>query len=131
MIESLVFKSHKMNIDEFTKYLADKYITDDQQRAIFVSKGVWLKVKLNYIGGLLLKSEGKEIFAPIDIREILRTKVITSLTEISDSQLSGCLLTPDVHKEAKDPTWHNGFPCLEKVGFGKYKFIGLQAKIKI
>jgi len=124
-LKSHIFRSFGMDIDEFTKYLADKYIVDENQKAIFLSSGVWLKVKLNYIGGLLLKSEGEEIFTPKDIREILRTKVIPTLTEMSDIQLSGSLLTQDVCKEAPDPKWHNGFPCFEKVGNGKYRFIGL------
>jgi hypothetical protein len=131
ILESHIFKSFKMNKNEFSKYLADKYIVDDQQKALFLSQGVWLKIILNYIGGLLLKSEGKEIFAPKDIREVLRTKVIPSLAEMSDVQLSGCLLTQDVCNQVPDPKWHNGFPCLEKVGDGKYKFIGLQSKTEI
>jgi len=126
-LEPLMIKSFG---EEFTKYLADKYIKDDNQRAIFLSKGVWLKVRLNYIGGLLLKEEGREryFFTPKDIREILRRE-IPLLNEMSDSKLSGCLLTSDVCTTAPDPYWHNGFPCLENVGYGKYKFIGLNGNV--
>ena len=124
IIESHIEKSFGMNKEEFTKYLADKYISDDKQKEIFLNKNVWLKIKLNYIGGLILKLDGKDIFAPKDIRDVIRAKVIPSLSEISDNQLSGCLLTQDVSKDAPNPKWHNGYPCLEKVGDGKYKFIG-------
>lgn len=103
-----------MNKDEFAKYLADKYIIDDQQKEIFLRKEVWLKMKLNYIGGLILKIEGKEIFFPKDIREILCKRVIPSLCEISDNQLSGCLITSDVSTSAANPKWHNGFHVWKK-----------------
>ncbi len=128
IIEPHIFKSFGINIDEFANYLADKYIVDNQQKEIFLSEGVWLKVRLNYIGGLILKLEGKEIFSPKDIRAVLKSKVITSLSEISDKQFSGCLLTQDVCLDAPNPKWHNGFPCLERVAVGKYRFIGLRPK---
>lgn len=101
-------------------------IYNDQQREIFQSKDVWLKVKLNSIAGLILKIEGKEVFSTKEIREFLCSRIIPSLPEISDKQLGGCLLTQDVCLYAPDTKWHNGFPCLEKVGSGKYKFIGFQ-----
>lgn len=102
LIEAHIFKSYQMNKDEFTTYLADKYITDDQQKEIFLSKDVWLKVKLNYIAGLILTQNGKVVFSPKDIRELL-SSIIPSLSEISDNQLSGCLLTQDVCVDAPDP----------------------------
>lgn len=130
ILESHIFKSFGMNKVEFIKYLADKYIIDENQKALFLSQ-TWLKIILNYIGGLLLQSDGKEVFTPKDIREVLRTKVIPSLSEVSDNQLSGCLITSDVHSKARNPKWHNGFPCLEKVSDGEYRFIGLRPKTEI
>jgi len=124
IIENHIHKSYNKSIEEFSEYLADRFTTDKRQKEIFLRKGVWLKVKLNYIAGLLLKERGQEIFTPKDIRDIIREEIITSLTEIDDSQLSGMLLTSDVHKNAVDPRWHNGYPCLEKISKGHYKFIG-------
>lgn len=128
VLEPHIFDYYKMNIDKFTQYLADKYIVDAQQKQIFLGKDVWLKVKLNYIAGLILKTNGKEIFAPKDIREVLCQDIIPSLTEISSKQLNGCIITQDLCPNSPDPKWHNGFPCLEKVDNGKYRFIGFATK---
>ncbi|MGQ8336280.1 hypothetical protein ACUNWD_06980 [Sunxiuqinia sp. A32] len=117
---------HKTSVDDFFQTLAGKYITDKRQREIFLKREVWLKIKLNYIGGLMLSLRGKEIFSPKDIRDVIREEIIPSLTEISDNQLSGMLLTSDVHKNAVTPKWHNGHPCLEKVSRGKYRLIGFE-----
>ena len=117
-----------MNVDEFSWFLATKFINDPHQRKIFLKKGVWLKVKLNYIGALILTQGGKEIFTPKDIRDVIREHILPSLRELSDNQLSGMLLTQDVHLNPPDPTWHNGYPCLQKVDHAKYKFVGFHYK---
>lgn len=115
---------YNRSVEEFAHYLADKYITDSKQKEIFLESGVWLKVRLNYIAGLLLSNRGKEIFSPKEIRDIIREEIIPTLTEISDAQLSGTILTSDVHINAVSPKWNNGYPCLEQIGRGKYRFIG-------
>lgn len=124
ILEHHIWNSYKMDIDEFSQYLANKYIKDKRQREIFLKKGVWTKVRFNYIGGLLITQQGKEIFKPKEIREILIDQILPSLSEIPDSQLSGMLLTQDVHLNPTDPKWHNGYPCLQKIDRGKYKFVG-------
>jgi len=126
ILEGHIRKSHDKSLEEFYHYLADRYINDEHQKEIFLRKGVWLKVKLNYIAGIILKQKGQEIFTPKDIRDIIRKEIIPSLSELDDNQLSGIILTSDVHKNAKDPRWHNGYPCLEKIADGKYQFIGFQ-----
>jgi hypothetical protein len=120
-----IFLSHNMTPESFSKYLAEKFITDSQQREIFVSKGVWLKVRLNYVAALLLTKSGKEVFTPKDIREMVMYKLIPSSHKMSDSSLSGTILTQDVHDKAKIE-YNNGYPCLSKVGHGQYKFIGFR-----
>lgn len=124
IIESHIFKTFGKSIEEFTQFLAEKYISDQNEKKIFLKNNVWLKVRLNYIAGLILTSQGKKIFSPKDIRNIIREKIIPSLSEISDDQLSSILLTSDVHRDAKELKYHNGFPCLKKVSRGKYRFIG-------
>ncbi len=126
VLSSHILKSHNKSVSEFTTELADKYITDQEQKEIFLHDGVWMKVRLNYIGGLILSKRGKTIFSPKDIRDVVREELIPSLNEIDDAQLSGMLLTQDVHFNTASPKWHNGFPCLENVGRGKYRFSGFK-----
>lgn len=66
---------------------------------------------------------GMEIFTPADIRGVVKSKILPALSQIDDSQLAGLILTQDVHTIAK-PEYHNGYPCLLKVGRGLYKFVG-------
>lgn len=120
IIKSHILKTYE-SVEEFMRVLAENYITDNHQKEVFLKDGVWLKTKLNYIGAMLLSSRGKEIFTPKDIRNIIRTEIIPSLSEISDGRLSGMILTSDVHKDSE---WHRGYPCLQQIERGKYKFIG-------
>ena len=87
IIEHHIEDTYKMNVDEFSWFLATKFINDPHQRKIFLKKGVWLKVKLNYIGALILTQGGKEIFTPKDIRDVIREHILPSLRELSDNQL--------------------------------------------
>jgi hypothetical protein len=122
VLESYIFSSYKMSVADFTRYLADKYITDDHQKEIFLRKGIWLKVHLNYIAGLILTSRGKSIFSPKEVREIVRVELIPSIYRMNDGSLSGLILTQDVHDKAKKE-YNNGYPCLKKIERGKYQFI--------
>lgn len=128
IIRDYIRKSYNMSVDEFSEFIADKYIKDSNQKKIFLQKGVWLKIKLNYIAGLILYLQGKEVFTPKELRDIIRNEIIPSISEMSDNQLSGILLTSDVHLNAKDAKWHNGYPCLKQIERGKYKFIGFNSK---
>jgi hypothetical protein len=125
ILEKYIDESYKKTLNEFSEYLAYKYIEDKNQREIFMQKGVWLKVRLNYIAGLLLTQRGEEIFTPKEIREIVRTDLIPSIYQINDASFSGLILTQDVHENAKTE-YNNGYTCLRKVDRGKYKFIGFQ-----
>jgi len=126
ILNNHILKSHNKSVSEFTVELSNKYITDDRQKEIFLQDGVWMKVRLNYIGGLILSKRGKTIFSPKDIRDVVREELIPSLKEIDDGQLSGMLLTQDVHFNTVSPKWHNGYPCLENVGRGQYRFLGFK-----
>ncbi len=117
-------KNDGINISQILDDLADMYIGDMNQRTIFKQPGVWQKVKLNYIGGYLLDRKGIHKFTPMQIRDILR-KAIPSLEDISDSKLSGIVLTQDVHLDSKKE-YSNGYPCLKKVDRGLYEFVGFQ-----
>lgn len=122
-LEHYIDAHYKMTLDIFAKYLADKYIIDGFQKEVFLKKGVWLKVRLNYIAGLLLSSRGKGIFTPKEIREIICNELIPLISRINDASLSGQILTQDVHDKAKRE-YNNGYPCLKKEGNGIYSFIG-------
>ena len=124
-LENYIQASYKMTPDEFSYYLAEKYINDIYQKEIFLRKGVWLKVRLNYIAALILTSQGKKLFSPKEIREMVGKELIPSISSLDDQTLSGMILTQDVHKKAKI-LYNNGYYCLEKVSRGAYKFIGFK-----
>lgn len=102
--------------------LADKYIDDQKQREIFKHPGVWKKVKLNYLAGCILKARGVYDFSPLMIRKVI-CELIPPLLNLEDDALSGIVLTQDVHLQAPKE-YNNGYPCLKKVGRGKYEFVG-------
>lgn len=120
-----ISESHNMSNDEYMDKLSRKYIEDKNQRKIFMKDGVWTKVRLNYIAGLILTIRGIDVFTPKDLREIIKHELIPSLEKLDDKILAGLILTNDVHTEAK-MEYNNGYTCLEKIGFGKYKFIGFK-----
>lgn len=128
-IDFYISEYHNMTNEEFMIRLSEEYIDDEYQRTIFLKQGVWTKVRLNYIAGLVLTLRNREIFTPKEIREIIREEIIPSVSEIDDTLLSGLILTQDVHKEAKQE-YNNCYPCLEKVGYGKYRFIGFPKKLR-
>lgn len=123
ILENFVFNHYKLSIEEFSKLLADRYITDVSQKEIFLRKSVWQKVRLNYIAGLVLNKNGIELFTPKDIRDVIRRELIPSLSDFNDVSLSSLILTQDVHRSAKFE-YNNGYTCLEKIKRGKYKFVG-------
>jgi hypothetical protein len=123
ILEFYIYSSYHMSLDDFSQFLASKYISDIYQKEIFLKKGVWLKVRLNYIVGLILTSRGNNSFTPKDIREIIRVEIIPSIYRMNDASLSGLILTQDVHDTAKKE-YNNGYPCFKKEGRGIYKFIG-------
>jgi hypothetical protein len=49
VLDRYIYDCYKKSVKEFTEYLATKYIADGFQREVFLNKGVWLKVRLNYI----------------------------------------------------------------------------------
>ena len=125
ILEKHIMKFYNMNSSDFAKHLAHKYIKDTYQKSIFVSQGVWMKVQLNYIAGLILHQEGRDFFSPKEIRTVIRTELIPSLINIRDKQLSGMILTQDVHKTSKQE-YNNGHYCLERIERGRYRFVGFQ-----
>jgi len=127
IMEKYIYDDYKTSIEDFSKYLSDKYINDSKQKEIFLREGVWLKVRLNYVAGLLLTSRGMDIFSPKDIREVIRKDLIPSLSKVDDGSLSSLILTEDVHRTAKIK-YNKGYTCLEKVSRGNYRFVGFLKK---
>lgn len=124
-LENYVNNSYRMTLDEFSVYLANKYINDIYQKEIFLKQGVWMKVRLNYIAGLILTLKGKYSFTPKELREIVVQEIIPSISSLDDLTLSGLILTQDVH-EGANKLYNNGYFCLMKISRGKYKFIGFR-----
>jgi hypothetical protein len=124
-LENYVYISYKMTLDEFSSYLANKYINDIYQKEIFLKRGVWMKVRLNYIAGLILTIKGKDFFTPKELREIVVEEIIPSISSLDDLTLSGLILTQDVH-EGANKLYNNGYFCLKKISRGTYKFIGFR-----
>lgn len=124
-LDFYVFVSYNLSMQDFVKYLSDKYISDKSQRELFLLKGVWMKVRLNYIAGLILTIRGRDTFTPKDIRGIIREELIPSISIMDDQRLSSIVLTQDVHDKAKKE-YNNGHPCLKSIGDGTYRFIGLK-----
>lgn len=122
-LEYYVYISYKMTLDEFSSYLANKYINDIYQKEIFLKRGVWMKVRLNYIAGLILTIKGKDFFTPKELREIVVEEIIPSISSLDDLTLSGLILTQDVH-EGANKLYNNGYFCFKKISRGAYKFIG-------
>ncbi len=116
---------YKMSNEEYMNKISKEYIEDKKQREIFMQDGVWTKVRLNYIAGLILTRRGINVFAPKDLQEIVRQELIPSLKCLNNDKLASLLLTQDVHIGAKTK-YNNGYPCLEKVGHGEYKFVGFK-----
>lgn len=124
-LENYIYTAYKMTPDEFASYLAGKYISDIRQKETFLRKGVWLKVRLNYIAALIMTSHGKKIFSPKEIRETVIKEILPSISSLDDQTLSGIILTQDVHNKAKI-LYNSGYYCLEKVSRGAYKFLGFK-----
>lgn len=121
-IEHIIQRHYNMSADQLLDKLADKYINDSNQCKIFKSSGVWQKVKFNYLAGYILTQSNRYVFSPLEIREVI-CELIGPIGELEDNSLSGIVLTQDVHLQAKRE-YNNGYPCLEKMGRGKYKFVG-------
>lgn len=121
-IEHIIQRHYNMSADQLLDKLADQYIDDSNQRKIFKSSGVWQKVKFNYLAGYILTQRNRYVFSPLEIREII-CELIRPIGELEDNSLSGIVLTQDVHLQAKRE-YNNGYACLEKMGRGKYKFVG-------
>jgi hypothetical protein len=66
---------------------------------------------------------GEKYFQPKEIRDVIREKLIPSISVINDASFSGLILTQDVNDKAKEE-YNNGYPCLNKVSKGFYEFIG-------
>ena len=125
ILKNYIFEYHQMSIEEFSEHIADHYINDPKQKEFFLRKGIWLKVKLNYIAGLILTSRGKKVFSPKELRKVIISELVPSLSEMSNKRLSSLILTQDVHKES-NKEYNNGNYCLKKIDRGLYKFIGFE-----
>jgi hypothetical protein len=128
-LDNLISEYYNMTNIELMAKLSEKYIHEKKQKDIFLKEGVWTKVRLNYIAGLILTKRGFREFSPKEIREIIREEIIPSTDAISDSILAGLILTQDVHVDAKEE-YNNGYPCLKKVEHGKYIFIGFEEQTR-
>jgi len=112
--------SHE-TLPEVKKSLADLYITDPVQKDLFLHRATKFKQWANYIAGLVLTQEGKEEFRPIEIREILRNKLIPNHFNCPGAKESS-LLTQDVEINSD---YHDGLPCLQRIKrTTRYRFVG-------
>jgi len=118
-------QQHDTVNDDLLNNLAKKYVQDLKEIEIFQRKGVWQKVKLNYLGGYILTKNGKSTFSPLEIRDVIRNILVPQLNDLTDQELAGIVLTQDVHLKSKKE-YNNGYPCLEKVGRGEYRFVGFE-----
>jgi hypothetical protein len=108
-------------LEALKRQLAEKYIQDQDQRRIFLTKATQYKMWANYIAGLMLTNKGYKEFHITDIRKELRG-LLGSLYDGPGAKESG-LLTQDM---AYSSNWHFGYPCLEKIDGkpGYYRFVG-------
>lgn len=92
------------------RQLADKFISDPEQKDVFLNKATHYKMWANYIAGLILTEKQHKEFHFTDIRRELK-QLLGDLYNGPGAKESG-LLTADM---ATSSNWHFGYPCLEKV----------------
>lgn len=107
--------------------LANKYIKDPDEKRLF-EQTTRFKQWANYIAGLVLTENGKTPFTPRDIREILSNQILPNHYGKSGA-LENEVLTADVRVDAPGDS-PLGFPCLEQIKRGLYKFIGFREGIR-
>jgi hypothetical protein len=107
--------------------LAKKYVTDPDEKTLFLQT-TRFKQWANYIAGHVLTMNGQKTFTKIDVRDILKKDLIPLHYGTSGAQENE-ILTPDVRVDAPHD-YPRGYPCLKRVGPGRYEFIGLRAGIR-
>jgi hypothetical protein len=111
---------------EVKKMLAEKWITDPEERALFLQTNRF-KQWANYIAGLVLTKRGQTSFTPSDVKKVLRQDLIPDHYNRSGA-LDNEVLTADVRIDAP-PDYPHGYPCLRRIGWGLYEFAGLKQGI--
>jgi endonuclease III len=107
--------------------LAKRYIHDQDEDCLFLQAKSF-KEWANYIAGFVLTQRGKTPFTPKDIKQVLRDELIPQHYGRSRAQENE-LLTADVRVNAPGNR-PGGFPCLEQVRRGAYRFIGFRKGIE-
>lgn len=112
--------------------LADKFIEDqDEKRLFLLTSDGDIHDWGCYIAGLVLTQDGKETFGKSDI--ILELRRLTPQIYDKKYAKKNRIQPPDVRIDAprSNKDEHTGkFPCLEKVGSGKYRFVGFKEGIR-
>jgi hypothetical protein len=97
-------------LDDLKQELANKYIHDQREKEIFLTKATQYKMWANYIAGLILTDENYKEFHITDIRRVLK-RLLGDLYNGPGAKESA-LLTADM---ADTSNWHFRYPCLKKV----------------
>lgn len=108
---------------EVKKMLAEKYITDPEEKALFLQTNRF-KQWSNYIAGLVLTKRGQPSFTPSDIKNILSQELIPNHYGKSGA-FANEILTADVRVDAPFDYPH-GYPCLRRIQWGVYEFVGFK-----
>lgn len=107
--------------------LAEKYITDPEERHLFLQTFLF-KQWGNYIAGLVLTNTGNSTFTVEDIKRVLRYDLMPEYYNTPGAEESA-LSTHDVEVDAPGDA-PAGFASLKRVAPGVFKFIGFK-KAKI
>lgn len=113
--------------DKIKKEFADKYISDDEERDLFL-KATDFRQWANYIAGFLLTINNKaKEFTPKEARDTLLANTSIPPNYIEAKRL----LTADVRVKAPNAT-SSFYPCLDKLDENKdlYVFVGFKEGIK-
>jgi hypothetical protein len=104
--------------------LAHEFITDPQQKRVFLDDTKSFKQWANYIAALALTKDGISEFTPKQIRAKLRELLEGRFDQ--PGARSSSLLTADVEIGSD---YHGGLPCLKRVeGTHRYRFVGFQRR---
>jgi hypothetical protein len=114
------------SLEDVKKRLAD-LIDDHDEKCLFLQT-TRFKQWANYIAGLVLTKNGKTLFSPKDIRDVLHSELIPQHYGNIGAQKKS-LLTADVCVEAPGNS-SRGFPCLQRDSHGIFRFIGFKKGIE-
>ena len=110
-----------VDVPEIKKRLADAWITDPEERAVF-EETYSFRQWGPYIAGLALTAKGRRVFTLEDIRVILRDEIMTSVYD-TPGALDSDLSIKDVEL-GRPGDQIRPYACLQRVSPGVYTFLG-------